>query len=97
MTDNTEHTTTETTEPTAAAGRRSLRTTTQHLTHTARHLGHPVVHVAGLLVAHIIAVAVLEKTPPLTCTDLPPGLGGVLPSQHPTRVRLAVPSTYAGR
>ena len=82
MTDNTEHTTTEPTtateatkateaaEATTPADQRSLHTTTQHLRHTARHLGHPVMHVAGLLVAHIIAVAVLEKTPLLILLTL---------------------------
>ena len=60
MNDNTEVTTTE---PTTTSDRRSLRTTT-------RHLAHPVVHVAGLLTAHVAALAVLEKTPLLALLSL---------------------------
>jgi hypothetical protein len=60
MNDNTEVTTTE---PANATNRRPLRTTT-------RHLAHPVVHVAGLLTAHVAALAVLEKTPLLALLSL---------------------------
>ncbi len=59
MNDNTEVTTTE---PTTTS-RRSLRTATRHLT-------HPVVHVSGLLTAHVAALAVLEKTPLLALFSL---------------------------
>jgi hypothetical protein len=51
------------TEPTKTSGRRSLRTTTRHLT-------RPVVHVAGLLAAPVAALAVLEKTPLLALLSL---------------------------
>ncbi|WP_045740281.1 hypothetical protein [Actinoplanes rectilineatus] len=61
MNDNTEVTTTEPT--TTATDRRSLRKTAHHLT-------HPVVHVAGLLAAHVAALAVLEKTPLLALLSL---------------------------
>ena len=60
MKDNTEVTTTE---PTDTTDRRSLRT-------TARHLAHPVAHVAGLLTAHVFALAVLDKTPLLALLSL---------------------------
>ncbi|UQU67385.1 hypothetical protein COUCH_14425 [Couchioplanes caeruleus] len=59
MNDNTEVTTTEPTTTT----RRSLRT-------TARHLAHPLVHLGGLLIAHVAALAVLEKTPLLVLLSL---------------------------
>ena len=62
MNDNTEVTTTEPTT-TTTTDRRSLRTTTRHLT-------HPVMHVAGLLTAHVAALAVLEKTPLLALLSL---------------------------
>lgn len=61
MTDSTELSTTD--EPTAAPGRRSMR-------QAARHLAHPVTHVAGLLTAHVIALAVLEKTPLLALLSM---------------------------
>jgi hypothetical protein len=60
MNDNTEVTTTE---PANTTDRRSLRTTT-------RHLAHPVVHFAGLLTAHVVALAVLEKSPLLALLSL---------------------------
>ena len=60
MNDNTEVTTTE---PTTTTDRRSVRTTSRHLT-------HPVVHVAGVITAHVAALAVLEKTPLLALLSL---------------------------
>lgn len=44
--------------------------TSRPLLTAARRLSHPLVHIAGLLVAHIVAVAVLEKTPLLALLSL---------------------------
>ncbi|MEU7906406.1 hypothetical protein [Actinoplanes sp. NPDC049118] len=60
MNDNTDVTTTE---QATTGSPRSLRT-------TVRRLGHPVVHLAGLLAAHVVALAVLEKTPLLALLTL---------------------------
>ena len=35
-----------------------------------RRLGHPIAHISGLLAAHVVALAVLEKTPLLTLLSL---------------------------
>ncbi|MFI7598241.1 hypothetical protein [Actinoplanes sp. NPDC049681] len=59
MNDNTDVTTTEQTA--TASG--PLRT-------AARRLSHPVVHISGLLAAHVAALAVLEKTPLLALLSL---------------------------
>jgi len=45
-----------TNEQNDTAARRPLRAVT-------RHLSHPVAHVSGLVAAHTVALALLQKTP----------------------------------
>ena len=59
MNDNTD----VTTEQTATPAGRPLRT-------AVCRLSHPVVHISGLLAAHVAALAVLEKTPLLALFSL---------------------------